>query len=389
VETTVDRLDSRASKASVCVSPGVFPDIEYLDWIAGRPEDATHDLGASDLRRELPDGDLVPPALDGIESPEADLETQLADVYGVGTENVLVTAGATHANFLAVAAALARDEDGDDGAEPDRSNQRVLVEKPGYEPLVATPRGLGATVDRFLRPAEDDFALDADRVAAAVSDATSCITVTNRHNPSGRREGRETLATASRVAADAEATLLVDEVYAPFGTARVDGPFGGPTAAALPNTVVTNSLTKFFGFGPLRVGWLVADAAFVERARSVAFHLPAVASPSVALARRALADADELGASSRDRIAANRDLLTSFVAEHDLTGTVPPGSTYGFFAHESADGDAVTEAAWEQGVLVVPGRFFDDADRFRLSLGHDPASVREALAALDGVLDDL
>ncbi|WP_327052024.1 pyridoxal phosphate-dependent aminotransferase [Halomicrococcus gelatinilyticus] len=367
----------------------MFPDIEYLDWIEGRPAAATHDLGASDLRREWPEDDPVPPALDGVESPAADLETQLADVYGVATENVLVTAGATHANFLAVAAALDRAANGDGASEEAvGAGGRVLVEKPGYEPLVATPAGLGATVDRFRRPAEDGFALDPGRIAAAVMDGTACVTVTNRHNPSGRREDRETLAEASRVAADAGATLLVDEVYAPYATDPVDGAFGGPTAADLPNTVVTNSLTKFFGFGPLRVGWLVADAAFVERARTVASHVPAVASPSVALARRALHVSDELAVDSRARVATNHDLLASFVAEHDLVGEVSSGCTFGFFAHESADGDAVAQAAWEAGVLVVPGRFFADSDRFRLSLGHDPASAREGLAAFGDVLDD-
>ena len=45
---------------------------------------------------------------------------------------------------------------------------------------------------------------------------------------------------------------------------RGDGPFGGVTAADLPNAVVTNSLTKFFGLGGLRYGWVVGDPSFVD-----------------------------------------------------------------------------------------------------------------------------
>ena len=370
----------------------MFPDIDYLEWIAGRPERADHDLGSSDLRRERPEGEgFVPPALEGRPAPPPDvgLDDLLADAYGVGTENVLVTAGATHANFLAVAAALDARPD-DDGEAEETRKDRVLVEKPGYEPLTATPRGFGATVDRFRRPPEDDYALDPERVDGAVTGATRCVTVTNRHNPSGRLADRETLAAASRVAEDAGATLLVDEAYAPFHGERGDGPLGGPTAVDLPNAVVTNSLTKFYGLGSLRVGWLVADEAFVERALSVDRHLPVVAGTSVALARRALHDAGRLDDASRARIVENHDLLRSFVAERDdLDGSVSPGCTYGFLAHESADGDEVAEAAWEAGVLVVPGRFFTDTDRFRLSLGRDGSAARAGLAAFGDVLDSL
>ncbi len=362
----------------------MFPDMDYLDWITGRPEAATHDLGSSDLRRAVPEPDgIVPPKLADLPSPpdDLDLETIIADAYGVETENVLVTAGATHANFIAMAAAL--------GGTDEAETPRMLVEKPGYEPLVATPEGLGATVDRFRRPAEDDYGLDPGRIEAAMDDDTRCIVVTNRHNPSGSRASRETMAEASRTAAANDATLLVDEVYAPF-CANETSVFGGPTAAMLPNTVITNSMTKYLGFGPVRVGWLVADADFVSRAQSVMFHVPAISAPSTSLTRRALYSETELAEGSRDRIEENRELLAEFVEEHDdISGAVQSGCTYGFFSHDSADGDEVSEAAWDEEILVVPGRFFDDSDSFRLSLGLDNETVRAGLNAFGDVLDDI
>ncbi len=370
----------------------MFPDIAYLDWIFGRVEAATYDLGSSDLHRPVggPDG-VVPPELAALPAPPENisLEDIIADGYDVDTENVLVTAGATHANFLAVAAAIdepaTADEEGTADYDP-----RVLVEKPGYEPLVATPEGLGATVDRFRRLEEDDYALDPSRIAGATTDDTQCIVVTNRHNPSGNRTERNTVAEASRIAADERATLLVDEVYAPFCDGRDPSVFGGPTAVSLSNTVITNSLTKFHGFGSVRVGWLVADAEFVSRAETVMHHIPAVSGPSVALARRALYSETELAEQSRERIIENRELLSDFVARRDdLAGAVTGGCTYGFFEHESADGDEVANAAWEEGVLVVPGRFFDDGDRFRLSLGHGSETVEEGLEVFGSVLDEL
>jgi aspartate/methionine/tyrosine aminotransferase len=379
----------------------VFPPVPYLEWIEGRPAAARYDLGSSalgDAGAPSSDG-VVPSALAG-SPPAPDGATpreQVAAEYGVDPERVLVTAGATHANLL-VAAAVVGLATGDDRAfdapyEPPETVPQVLVEKPGYQPLVATPGAMPARVDRFLRPADAEHRLDPGRVAAAAEGDPALVTVTNRHNPSGRLADRETLAETARVAADRGAHLLVDEVYAPYADADAAGDeasaFGGVTAAGLPNVVVTSSLTKFHGLGGLRIGWLVGPRPLVDRARSAARHLHAVAAPSRALAARALADGD-LAARRRERLAGNAARLAAFVADRPaLSGSVHEDATFALLAHERADGDAVAEAASEAGVLVVPGRFFGRADAFRLSAGGPTGEVREGLAVLGDVLDGL
>lgn len=359
----------------------MFPRVEYIHWIDGRAERARHDLATSDLSvdRHAP-STVVPPALEGLPDPDEDvtLEDQLADAYDVAPANVVVTAGATHAYVLAIAAAL-------EGAD-----DRVLVELPGYEPLRRTPEALGATVDRFRRPREETYPLEPDRVAAAVVENTTLAVATNRHNPSGRLADRETLEATAAAADAAGARLLVDEVYAPYTAAAAEGAFGGPTAAGLSGTVVTGSLTKFHGFGGLRVGWIVADEAFLERVAQAYAYLPVRAAPSTALGRRALHNVDGATAGARERLRENHRLLRTFVADRDdVAGRVNDGAPFAFLAHETSDGDAVAEAAWDRDLLVVPGRFFEDDDRFRVSLGGDPEAMREALEVLGATLDAL
>ncbi|WP_267639643.1 pyridoxal phosphate-dependent aminotransferase [Haloarchaeobius amylolyticus] len=368
----------------------MFPTIEYLEWIAGKPEAATHDLGSSDLRGTFQhQRGPIPGRLAGLDDPppERDLDRQLADCYGVDESNVLVTAGATMANFVAIATAI--QQAGDTG---DASGPQVLVEKPGYEPLRASARALGGRVDRFLRPPEDGYPLVPGRVEAALMDDAGLVVTTNRHNPSGEFTAVETVAETARAADDYGARVLVDEVYAPYVTdLTTDGPFGAPTAAGVENTVVTGSLTKFMGLGGLRVGWLLADADFVEAARSVAWHLPALAEPSVALAARALEHREELVPAQRDLLAANHELLAGFVAERDdLAGEIPPGSSFGFVEHASVGGDDLAARAWEEyDLLVVPGRFFDRPEAVRLSLGRSAGHCEEALAVFGDLLDTL
>lgn len=372
----------------------MFPTMPYLEWMWGRPEQARHDLASSDLRTYPSDGAVVPEPLAGLDDPDGgpSLEAFIAAEYGVSESEVLVTAGATHANFLAVAAALgSAGPGGAEGGRCDGAGQEVLVEKPGYGPLLHTPAGLGGHITRFMRPPEEEYALFPKRVADAATNATTMVTVTNRHNPTGRLVDRETLAAVADAAGGADAFLLVDEVYGPYvGESNGEKAFGGVTAAGLPNTVVTGSFTKFHGLGGLRIGWLIASEPFVEEAKRVFAHVPAIAAPSVALARRFFANRETLVPQSREHLRRNHHLLASFVADRpDLTGHVYDGCTFGLVAHERVDGDALSEAAWDAGVLVVPGRFFDEPQGVRISAGRDPDEVEAGLSVLGDVLDGL
>lgn len=359
----------------------MFEPMPYLEWIHGRPAEATYDLGSSDLRTYHPDGEVVPGPLEGLAQP-ADppaLSASIAAEYGVDESQVVVAAGATHANFLAIATALAL-ADGD----------KVVVEKPGYGPLVHTPAGLGGDIQRFRRPAEEGFELDPERVNGAITDQTALVTVTNRHNPSGRLTSREELAAVAAAAEETESRLLVDEVYGPYVEEDGDGAFGGVTAAGLRGVVATGSLTKFHGLGGLQIGWLVADEPFAERARTVRSHVPAVAAPSRALAKRFFAHGEELVAASREHLRRNNELLSSFVTgRKELSGRIPDGCTFGFVEHERADGDELAEAAWDADILVVPGRFFHTPEGVRLSAGRDTEEVRAGLEAFGELLDEL
>ncbi|MFB6081549.1 MAG: pyridoxal phosphate-dependent aminotransferase [Halanaeroarchaeum sp.] len=358
----------------------MFPRLSYLEWMSRRADAALFDLGTTGLVGDRGDERaIVPEPL--AELPDAPagatLENLLAQIYGVDPDRVLVTAGATHATFLAVAASL-DETDGD----------HVAVERPAYEPLVGTPMGLGATVDQFDRGARGG--LDVASLRETLGDDTALAIVTNRHNPTGYLADEAELSAAAEAARTVDAPLLVDEVYAPYVTDPVDGPFGGPTAADLPNGVVTGSLTKFFGLGDLRIGWMVGPSDLVGRARQIAFHLPDVAGPSRILARRALVSRDELVDEQRAILAENHRALAEFVASRDdLAGTVHDGASFGFLEPRNSSVDDLVPAAWNEGVLVVPGRFFGDRERVRIAAGRAPTDVTISLRRLGQVLTDV
>ncbi|MFB6295860.1 MAG: pyridoxal phosphate-dependent aminotransferase [Halobacteriales archaeon] len=356
--------------------------LEYLRWYRNR-SGVDHDLGGTDLRTDPPDRSrIVPEALSGVGDPPDDqgAVSLLAAEYGVDPGNVVLASGARHAHLLAVMAAL-----GGAGGEP-----AALVEAPAFEPLFKTPAGLGARVDRFARPAPA-FELDPARIEAALTPETASVTVTNRHNPSGYRSEEGELAAVAEAAADRGALLISNEVYAPYGSERdeVEGPFGGPTAAGLPNAIAVGSLTKFHGLGELRVGWLVVPDDLRERVAGIEMHFPTVGVPNRLLAARALS-ADHLVERARGLVRSNHRLLAEFVADRpDLSATIHDGASFGFVAHERASGDEVARAAGEEGLIVIPGGFFGESGRFRMGLGRDSGETEAALERFGSVLDRL
>ncbi len=392
----------------------MFPPLSYLEWIKGRPSEATHDLGSSDLRPAGPATAGIPDRLESLSHPDSgpSLRDSIAAEYNVPADQVLVTAGATQANLLTAATAvdLASPVDptptstqGNRSESAPDSAPQVLVETPGYEPLVRTPQGLGARLDRFTRPLPEAPLLPR-RAREAADDDLALITVSNRHNPTGRLSDRSALADIAEIGLEHNGYLLVDEVYAPYVTEAVVGSsshsgtdgsgmprgFGGPTGAGLPRTVVTGSLTKFHGLGDLRVGWIIAPETFIGRTREIASHFPAIAGPSRALARRFFANRDILVGEARAHLRTNAELLVNFLGERsDLTGSLHDGSPFGLVTHESLDGSELAALAWAEGILLVPGRFFDVPESVRVSLGRDPTTVSAALDAFETVLDDI
>ena len=128
---------------------------------------------------------------------------------------------------------------------------------------------VGARVVRFARDPSERFALNVDRVAAAMTPRTRVVCVTNLHNPSGVRASDAALRDVAELAGGQGAHLLVDEVYAPFDSfVDAGGVFRGSARRLAPNVVVVSSLTKCYGLGPRRIGWMLGPQEVVARAEN-------------------------------------------------------------------------------------------------------------------------
>jgi aspartate/methionine/tyrosine aminotransferase len=336
-----------------------FNPAPYMRWAKTRPE-ARYNLAVSNLRpcthEDLP-GLLDDVPLSG-SNPDGypPLVEAIATRYGVEPANVALGTGCSGANFLVCAALLC-------------SGDEVLVESPGYDPLAAAARVVGARIVPFERCFEEGWSVDPERVARSLTERTRLIIVSSPHNPTGVTIKPETFEEIGELAERRDAWVLVDEVYrdAAFDhTTR-------PAACIHPRCISTSSLTKSYGLPGLRCGWVIGAEDVIVRIRRIRDAVDAVgAYPTEVASARVFNVLDKLEARARGIIEPNLRRLREFMAgRDDLAWVAPDGGTVSFPRLIGAPdaGAFVDRLLGEHDTAVIPGALFDAPAHFRIGFG--------------------
>jgi aspartate/methionine/tyrosine aminotransferase len=345
---------------------------EYMHW-AKNQRQVRFPLGSSEVAHFRLDNfpiDVASLELDGASYYRyPPLRQAIADKEGVTPDQVVMANGTSMANMLALAALIGPGDE-------------VLVEHPTYEPMMAAARFLGAEVQRFKRRPEQGFRIDPDEVAHRVTPRTRLILLANLHNPSGDLADEETL---RRIGALGP-RVLIDEVY-------LDAAPDARSAVHLgPQFVITNSLTKVHGLSGLRCGWILAEPELTERIWRLN-ELFGVSQPHAdeRLCCLALARLDEVAAGNAERIARNRTIAADFFADRDEIDWAP--TAHGLTAFPRlvrGDVDALHALlTGKYDTSIVPGRWFEMNDHFRVGLGLPTEILEQGLERIGAALDEL
>lgn len=301
------------------------------------------------------------------------LQERLARKGGVNPDCIVAAAGTAMANHLAMAALLEPDDD-------------VLIEQPTYGPVLEVASYLRTRVLRFERRAAQGFQIDPDDVARQITSKTRLICLTNLHNPSSALLSEETLTRIGEIAAKSRAQVLVDEVY-------LDMVYDQPVRSSFhlgSNFVVTTSLTKAYGLSGLRCGWIVAQPTLAKRMwRLNDLFAASPVHPGERLSVIALDQLSKVDARARTLLETNRAALDAFFSgRKDLEGFRSRWGTVTFPRLKRGLVDDFCEFLRDRyETSVVPGRFFEMPDHFRIGIGGNPAMTREGLDRLAAALD--
>ena len=359
-------------------SDALFP---YMFWAHEESFTAPYSLAQSGMPiPDLPDFSLGGLELLGYPTMEAQpaFEAAVAELFGLEPRRVLATIGASGGMHLA--------------AQRWFRGATVLVETPSYEPLRVLPEQAGGQVIPLRRRLEAGWEVDIDEVRRIASEADGpChIMLTNPHNPTGQVTSAARLQALAAAVEPTGGVLVVCEAYmeyAPRNEDRVHAPL------LAPNAVGIGTLTKAYGLGALRAGWmLLGEGLASERDHLVDLHYLTWVdppTPSLVAGTKALKRLPELMRPIRAIEAESQHHLHRWLRSSALVeSTVPP---FGILSFPRVRGVEDTRAlavflAERFEVGVVPGEAFDSPGHLRVACGVPEATMVEALVRLEAGL---
>jgi aspartate/methionine/tyrosine aminotransferase len=293
--------------------------------------------------------------------------------YGldIDPERIILTCGASPGLVVALTA----------GFEP---GARVATARPGYVAYRNVIRALHLEPVEIACGSDVRFQLTPEALEA-VDPAPAAVIVASPANPTGTLIPAGDLEAIADVARRRNIRIISDEIY--HGLSYVE-----PARSMLefaPDAIVLNSFSKYFSMAGWRLGWMVAPADLLARARACVGNL-FLTAPSLAqhAALKAMDCTDELEGHV-ETYRRNRALMLQALPALGLSSIAPPDGAFYIWAdigHLTDDSLAFCERLLvDTGVATAPGVDFDPVDgrRFiRFSFAVSTPEVEEALSRL-------
>ena len=284
-----------------------------------------------------------------------------AGLMGVcGPHDVLITAGAAEANYLAIRQLVA-------------AGDEIVTESPGWPQVAVLAQAIGASVRLVERREQERWRLPLDRLAQAVTPRTRLIFLSNPNNPTGAMMDAADLAAVVAIADRVGAWLIVDEVYAGL---EWTGPRAPSVAGMYPRGITTGSVSKALGLQGLRTGWLICtdkamilDAVILRENSSEIMNIMGETIAEIALRPSRLAQGL---AQAKAEGTANLAVLDAFIAGQDrLSWVRPDAGLIGLARLDGIEGEAFAQRllAPPYKTFLLPGSAYGQPAHIRLGVG--------------------
>jgi len=174
--------------------------------------------------------------------------TALADYHSLSAENIAVANGSTE--LIHLVTRLFR-----------RAEGRALLIAPTFSEYANALQLAGWQVDYLTLCHENGFALDCDRVAAGLAKGYDLLFFCNPGNPTGKLYSLAEVDNLYRLCKANGCFFVLDEAFIDFAE-ESSAKFLLP---ASDNGLILRSMTKFFGFPGIRIGYSIASADVTTR----------------------------------------------------------------------------------------------------------------------------
>ncbi|MDJ0929237.1 MAG: histidinol-phosphate transaminase [Gammaproteobacteria bacterium] len=234
------------------------------------------------------------------------LKKQLAELNGVPTDHIMVSAGSAEAlrvtalNFC-------------------RGGGRVIAARPTFAFLTGYAATLGCDVDWISL--DDQMVHDLEGMAASVREDSRLLYVCNPNNPTGTMIDGPTLRDFLAEVAP-RVPVIVDEAYLDLRDDAANHT-AVPRVLAGDPVIITRTFSKLHGMAGMRVGYAIARPDVIKQLE--ALRVSMMNRPGVVAASASLADADFIEF-SRARIRESMAITTGVFDELGLSYTPSHGN---------------------------------------------------------------
>lgn len=267
-----------------------------------------------------------------------------------GMREVLVTVGVSEALDLAFRALL-------------NPGDEVIYHEPcyvSYNPSIAMAYGVPVTVETR---SENDFALMASDIEAAITPRTKIVMINFPTNPTGAVMSRQELEKLAAIAIKHDLIVFTDEIYTEL---MYDRPADWCSIASLPGmkerTILFHGFSKAFAMTGFRLGYACAPNEIIEAMMKIHQYAMLCAPMTSQLAGiEALQNGAEEVEKMRQEYQRRRNLVVSRLNAMGLTCFKPGGAFYVFpdiRATGMTSRDFANRLLEEENVAVVPGTAF-------------------------------
>jgi aspartate/methionine/tyrosine aminotransferase len=355
------------------------------------------EVGGVDIAQGLPNFDppeeVVAALAKAIQNPEhhqysftwgsREFRTAIADKYArfngwrpdPDTE-VTVTCGVSEALISVV---MSLTEPGDE----------VIVFEPWYENYLPGCILAGVT-PKFVPLDEPDYALNPERLRAAITPRTRLIIITTPGNPTGHVFTRDELQDIGAICQEHGIIAVTDEIYEHIWYHDHKHISLATIPGMEDRTVTLSGLGKSYAVTGWRIGWAVAAPPLTALIRKVHDYLTVCApAPFQEAGRTALAMPDEYYVDMRAKYAKRREILVGALSDAGFGFAEPQGAYYIMIDAAPLgwknDWDFVNFLAREVGIIAVPGSsFYEDGGytKARVNFAKTEATLEEAARRL-------
>jgi aminotransferase len=287
-------------------------------------------------------------------------------------EEILITTGVSEAVDLAFRATL---NPGDEAIVP----EPCYV---AYTPDIVLAGGVPKTVPTRLK---DEFRVQPEDIARAVTGKTRCLLLSYPNNPTGAIMTRSDLEDLADVVVENDLIVISDEVYAKLSYSGSHVSFA-QLEGMKERTIILNGLSKSHAMTGWRVGYVLGDPVLVGAMTKI-HQYTMLCAPTMAqvAAVEAMQKGDEEMLHMKHEYDLRRRLFVSGLNRIGLDCFEPRGAFYAFPSIQRwglSSEEFAERLLHEQKVAVVPGNVFGPSGEGFLRCSY-ATSREELIEALD------